>query len=190
MKKSVLAVIPAIIGIMFFLTSCSQSMMQMDRITDRGLAGKEQPCWVNLDPDCDDESGEFYYFRGQNAVPEASRARPSRMATDSAKNDAIKEFGAMVKSQVAAKITEEMSSEGGTTEGSVPTAKIESTVNTYVVATTTGLKTVDVYQESLAKNSNGIPLWTVWARMKVKKEIADRQVEIQIGKIMKKLQEE
>lgn len=188
-KKSLMAII-GIFATLFFFMGCTQTTMQMDRVTDRGIAGDEQPCWVGLDPDCDDESGEYYYFVGQNAVPEASRARPSRMAMDSAKNAAIKDFAAMIKSQVASKVTEQMSATGDTEEGSAPRAKIDSTVNTYVVATTTGLKRSDIYQESLAKNSKGIPLWTVWVRMKIKREIADRQVEIQIGKIMKRLQAE
>jgi hypothetical protein len=190
MRKSLLAIIIAAIGTTFFLMSCTQSTMKMDRVTDRGLAGDEQPCWIDNDPECDDESGEYYYFVGQNAVPEASRARPSRMAGDSAKNGAIKDFAAMIKSQVASKVTETMTAEGDADQGSMPKAKIDSTVSSYVVATTTGLKRADKYQESLAKNSKGIPLWTVWVRMKIKREIADEQIQIQMGKIIKKLKEE
>ncbi|MBT7310335.1 hypothetical protein HN843_01135 [bacterium] len=178
----------AVLMAIFLVGGCTQQMMKMDSVTNKGLAQREEPCWVLSDPECDDESGEFYYFRGQNAVPEASKARPSRLATRSAENAARESFAAYIRAGVASKMKEESSSSGDTNEGMTTKTSIESAINSYVTADITGLKTVDIYQESISSNSKGIPLWTVWARMKVKREIADQQVAVQTKKVVAKLE--
>ncbi|MCP4756901.1 MAG: hypothetical protein GY866_39060 [Proteobacteria bacterium] len=185
-RDRIIHILLALGMISFFLGGCVATRMKTGGVTSKELRTEGQNCWVEDDPACDDDTGEFYYFVGQNQVPDLSAGRPSRMAWTSSRNDCMNQFAAFVKTSVASKVKESSSASGDAKTGMLTKSKIESEVNTYVTADTSGLKQVDKHAESLSREG-GANKWTVWVRMKVRKDIADQQIAIQSQKIATRL---
>ena len=144
-------------------SACSQKQ------TSETVASGDQPCWVTGDPACDDQANDHLYFIGQNAVPEANRARPSRAAYDSARMNAKTQYVAFIEETVANKASEAITAAGDTEEGSQAVTTIKSLSKTFAKKTVSGLKQFDSYYVSESMNSKEIPLWTVYVRMRVQK---------------------
>ena len=153
--------------------------------TSGSIASGDQPCWVTGDAACDDETDGHLYFVGQNAVLDANITRPSRSAYDSARMNAKTQYVSYLEETVSNKTSEALMSVGDMEEGSQTVSSIKSLSKTFAKKTVRGLKQFDSYYVTESKNSQGLPLWTVYVRMRIKKASVRQKFSVLVDNIKK-----
>lgn len=180
-KKSLLG---ALLGLALITVGCTQAGMHIDNVTSKGAADSDQPCWVET-PECNDPTKEYLYFTGQSPVVIASESRPPGMAYNTADLDAKAKYSAYLKDKVGAKAVGGGQLAGDQGEGAEMVATYKEMGGSFAEATQNGLKRVDSYAVSEAKNSKGVPLWTTYTLMRVPRSLLSEKFD----KLTKRIEE-
>ncbi|MBU2646673.1 hypothetical protein KKI24_18335 [bacterium] len=173
MNRSILNLIALVVGLVM-LGACSSS----DVVTSKDMELDDQPCWIDGGPDCDDQSNQFIYFVGRNAVPEANRARPSRLAFDSARMNAKTLYVSYLEETITTRASEALTTSGSTEDGAQSVASLKSLSTTFARKTVSGLKQHDSFYVSESENERELPLWTVYVRMRIPRAEVEQKFEL------------
>ncbi len=168
------------IGFFFVISGCSSTTTMSDVQDD------DEPPWISGDAASGDNSGRYLYFVGRNAVVDASPRRPSRSAFMSAENDAKRQYVEYMETLVQSKTNEALASAGDNMEGSQSVSSLKSLIKTFSQKTVKGVKKHDHYYISTDRNKSDIPLWTVWVRVKIDKDIVRQKFDLLSNNIQKK----